>query len=411
MQPKSIGLNLTVKTLAGLEEICAQELQALGARQISTGRRILSCAGDTTLLYRLNLECRTALRVLVPIKTYTATSERSLYHGVRDIEWSRYMPIDGTLYIDVVNQSPRFKNALYLAQVAKDAIVDQFRSTTGRRPSVSKVNPDLRLSIHINPKGKTILSLDSSGDGLHRRGYRSKGGFAPLNEVLAAGMLLLSGFDGERPFVDPFCGSGTLVAEAAMIAAHKAPGMHRHFGFEKWRDFDPTLLQDLRKSLQEKERTPPHPIVGGDLDKDQLRAARSSVEFLGLNDSVVWHQGDFADLVPPAPVPAVVPKTRGPRKKAVATYDGPANWAHLVTNPPYDIRVETDDIVALYQRLGDTLKQNYQGYTAWILSGNREALKRVGLRPSKKIELKNGPLDVLFWRYDLYAGSKRGEEM
>ncbi|MEM7575088.1 MAG: hypothetical protein AAF433_19435 [Bacteroidota bacterium] len=400
-------MNLTVKTLAGLEEICAQELQALGARQISTGRRMLSCAGDTTLLYRINLECRTALRVLVPIKTYTATSEASLYHGVRDIEWSRYMPIDGTLYIDVVNQSPRFKNALYLAQVAKDAIVDQFRSTTGRRPSVSKVNPDLRLSIHVDQKGKTTLSLDSSGDGLHRRGYRGKGGFAPLNEVLAAGMLLLSGFDGERPFVDPFCGSGTLIAEAAMIAARKAPGMNHQFGFQKWKDFDRTLLQDLRKSLQEQERTPPHPIVGGDLDKEQLRAARASLEHLGLEDAVVWHQGDFADLVPPTPVPAVAPKIRGPRKKAAAAYDGPATWAHVVTNPPYNMRVETDDVEALYKRFGDSLKQQYQGYTAWILSGNREALKNVGLRTSQRIELKNGPLDVLFWRYDLYAGSKK----
>ncbi|MEO0625904.1 MAG: THUMP domain-containing protein [Bacteroidota bacterium] len=373
-----IRLNLTIKTLAHLETICSQELQKLGATNIKVGRRMISCQGDLRTLYRINLESRTALRVLVPIKTFTATSEKSLYHGVRDIEWVHYLSVDGNLWIDLVNQSKRFRNSHYLAQVCKDAIVDQFRSTTGKRPSVSKENPQLRLNVHIGQRGNTTLSIDSSGNGLHRRGYRSSGGQAPLNEVLAAGLLILSGYNGDTPFVDPFCGSGTLIAEAATMAARKAPGLNRRFGFEHWKNFDPALYTDLRKSLIENERQPPYPILAGDNDEKQLGLAKSSLTKLGLHQHITWHQGDFEGL------------------------SKPDARSHMVTNPPYEIRLETGDIESLYRRFGDHLKHHFTGCTAWILSGNRPALKRIGLRPSQKIALKNGPLDVDFWKFELY---------
>ncbi|MEM8583244.1 MAG: THUMP domain-containing protein [Bacteroidota bacterium] len=374
-------MDLTIKTLAQLEPVCASELKKLGAKNIKAGRRMISCQADLKTLYRINLESRTALRVLVSIKTFTATSDKSLYHGVRDIEWVHHLSVDGSLWIDVINQSKRFRNSHYLAQKCKDAIVDQFRSTTGKRPSVSKINPELRLNVHIGQRGQTTLSLDSSGDGLHRRGYRSKGGQAPLNEVLAAGLLMLGEFTGDTPFIDPFCGSGTLVAEAALIAAHKAPGLNRRFGFEHWKNFDARMYTDLRKSLIEKERQPPYPIFAGDKDNDQLTLAKSALTKLGLYDYVSWQHGDFESVVPPT---------------------DSSDKGMLVTNPPYDVRIASGDIESLYERLGNHLKHQFKGHTAWILSGNKPALKRVGLRPNKKIALKNGPLDVDFWKFELY---------
>ncbi|MEM6397046.1 MAG: THUMP domain-containing protein [Bacteroidota bacterium] len=373
-----VPVQITIKTLSGLESVLAQELKNFGANAIQLGRRLVRCEGDLRLLYRINLEARTALRVLTPIKRFTATSDKSLYHGVRDIEWVHYLSVDGTLWIDVVNQSKRFRNSQYLAQKCKDAIVDQFRSTTGRRPSVSKENPQLRLNVHINQRGKATLSIDSSGDGLQRRGYRSSGGQAPLNEVLAAGLLMLAGYDGESIFVDPFCGSGTLIAEAALMAARKAPGLNRRFGFEQWRNFDAELYTDLRKSLIQNEQKPPYPILAGDKDEAQLALAKSSLTKLGLYDHVTWHHGDFESL---------------PLSKSQSL---------VVTNPPYDLRVQSGDIESLYQRFGDHLKHNFMGCTAWVLSGNRPALKRIGLKPSEKIPLKNGPLDADFWRFELY---------
>lgn len=380
-----------ITTFAGLEEVLATELQSLGATNIAPGRRFVSCQGDKTFLYRANLELRTAIQVLTQIKQFRANSEQALYDQIRQIDWQPYILPEGKLWIVSNSQSNRHRNTVYLSQIAKDAIVDQFRERTGKRPSVDKNDADLTLHLHISRQNEVSVSLNSSGTGLHRRGYRRSTGGAPLNEVLAAGLLLLAGYEGECPFVDPMCGSGTIVAEAAMIAARRAPGLQRKFGFEKWPDFDPALWASIRQSARERERTPPHPIVGGDEDPVTLRLAKLTLDRTGLLPYVEMQAETFAQLTSPPPV-------------------AEENGGLLVTNPPYEIRLKTGNITELYSMIGDTLKQNWQGYTAWIISGSRDGVKSVGLRSSKKIPLMNGPIEVRYCRYDLYGGSKKSKK-
>ncbi|NJO86554.1 MAG: class I SAM-dependent RNA methyltransferase [Lewinella sp.] len=380
-------MELLVKTMMGLEDVLAAELSALGAVDVSLGHRVVSCQGDLRLLYRANLELRTALRVLVVIATFQSNNERSLYRSLQRTNWSRYLAKDGTLWVDAMSQSERFPNSQYLARLTKDAVVDQFREQTGVRPNVVKDESDLRINLHVAEDGFTTLSLDSSGAGLHRRGYRRQTGEAPLNEVLAAGLLLLAGYRGEQPFVDPMCGSGTIVCEAAMIAARRAPGMGRRFGFQQWPDFDPELLGEIRQLAFEQQRTPPYPIVGADADLLAVPLARVALDRLTLTPFVSLVTADFAALVPPPPTDATVP------------------GGLLLMNPPYELRLKTGDIEHFYQQIGDVLKQQYQRYSAWIFSANREALKRVGLRTSRKIPLMNGPLEARLQRYDMYAGT------
>ncbi|MEM9259956.1 MAG: THUMP domain-containing protein [Bacteroidota bacterium] len=379
-----------ITTLAGLEDLLAAEVAALGGQQISTGRRVVNCQGDKSFRYRANLELRTAVRVLRRVGRFKAHNEQTMYNRLRDIDWSPWLKVDGNLYIDVVTQSERHRNNVYLAQLFKDAIVDQFREKTGERPSVSKDAPDLSLHLHVSRTNEVTVSLNTSGDGLHRRGYRRKTGGAPLNEVLAAGLLLLAEYDGEQPFADPMCGSGTIVAEAAMIAAHHAPGLHRNFGFERWPDFDPGLWSSIRQEALNRKRIPPYPILGGDIDELTVNLAKITIDRTGLLPYVSLKNSAFADLAAP---PAIAEEAGG----------------LLVTNPPYEMRLQTGDILGLYTSIGDILKQNWKGYSAWLISGNPDAVKSVGLRTSKRIPLMNGPIEVRFCRYDLYEGSKKNK--
>lgn len=376
-------MQLIIKTLAGLEEVLAEELTALGADAVEIGKRVVTCAGTNALLYRANLELRTALRVLVPITDFTVRNEEDLYRAVGRVEWSNYLRVDQTLAIDVVTTSARLNHSHFLALKTKDAIVDYFRALKGRRPNVDTQSPDLRLHLHIGSRGECTLSRDSSGEGLHRRGYRSRGGMAPINEVLAAGLLRLAGFDGSTAFVDPLCGSGTLLIEAALMAQDRAPGLDRSFGFERWADFDADLFKDLKNKAKRRVQRVRYPIIGSDRDGRILTIAQENLARLQLLDQVRLVKKPFQTFIPPKP-PGV-----------------------LVTNPPYELRVQTGDIEALYRAFGDVLKQQYAGYTAWVLSANLEALKKVGLRPSRKIHLQNGPLEARFYRYDLYEGSRR----
>ena len=380
-------LSLAIPTLAGLEDVLRAEAEALGLSEVTTGRRVVTARGDTALLYRANLELRTALRVLINIDNFHAEHEQALYDRLRATNWRKYLMPEGSLYVDVVDPSRYFRNAHFIAQLTKDAIVDQFRDKYGTRPSVARSGADLRIHLLISGRGAVTLSVDSSGEGLHRRGYRRRTGEAPINEVLAAGMLKLAGYDGSSPLVDPMCGSGTILAEGAMIAANIAPGLLRSFGFERWPDFDAAEWGSIRQSAFERRRQPAYPILGADIDGVAVAISRATLERANVLSYIELRESDFKDLAPP------------PLAEEASGL--------LVTNPPYELRMQTGDIEAFYSEIGDTLKQWWAGYTAWIISANPAAVKRVGLRTSQKIPLMNGPVEVRFCRYDLYRGSKR----
>ncbi len=365
------------KTLPGLEPVLADELAALGARELVPGVRLVSFRGDQRLLYRVNLWCRTAIRFLRPIRSFTATNERELYRGIAAIDWRPYLDVDGSLAIDPVVHNSFCTHSLYAAQLAKDAIVDQFRGRTGRRPSVDLKDPDLRINLHINQNQVTV-HLDSSGDSLHKRGYRSEASEAPINEVLAAGILSLTGWDGAMPLVDPMCGSGTFVIEAARLARNIAPGILRPFAFERWKDYDRALHSELDKEARAAVRDgPPVEIVGSDRDARVVEIARQNAGRAGVKNAVRIETADFADLSPPAP-PGV-----------------------LVVNPPYDERMKLEAVASFYRGIGDALKRGFDGYTAFVFTGNLEAAKHIGLRSSQRIRLFNGPIECRLVRYEI----------
>lgn len=376
---------LLIKTLAGLEEVLAAECIALGHVDVEVGRRAVSSRTDLAGVYRANLELRTAIRILLPLAEAEVHNEQQLYDFVYAQEWSRYLGKNRTLVVDAITFHPKLDHSHFLALKTKDAIVDQLRDKTGDRPDVDTETPDVRINLHLDALGKATLSLDSSGEGLHRRGYRRVTGEAPLNEVLAAGLVALSGYEGEVPFVDPLCGSGTIPIEAALVATRTAPGLGRRFGFERWLDFDADLFAGVRREAQAKIRSAPHPIIGVDRSDRVLEAAQRNIAAAGLLRSVDLQRSTFQRFQPPA---------------------GPGT---LIANPPYDLRLKTADIGALYQELGDTFKKSYRGYTAWIFSANLEALKRIGLKTSRRIHLFNGPVEARLYRYDLYAGSKKAK--
>ncbi len=379
-------LDLAFPTLAGLEEVLAAELRELGVTDLQTGRRVVTGRGNRELVYRANLEVRTALRVLINIDAFRVDREQELYDRLRATNWRAYLRPEGTLYVDVVDPGRWFRNTHYIAQLAKDAIVDQMRDKYQTRPSVDKGNPDLRIHLRIHGEGEVDLSVDSSGAGLHCRGYRRRTGEAPINEVLAAGMLAIAGYTGEQPFVDPMCGSGTIVAEAVMRATNRPPGLLRSFGFERWPDFDPAEWGSLRQAAMDRIVPLRQPILGADIDGVAIAIARATLDRAGVLPLVELRTSAFADLTP---LPASL-ETPG----------------LLVTNPPYEFRMETGDIEAFYRGIGDTLKQHWTGYIAWLISANARAVKRVGLRTSQKVPLMNGPVETRFCKYELYRGSR-----
>lgn len=379
-------MEIIIKTFAGLEEVLAAELQALGAEDIQILKRAVSCHGNQQLLYRANLELRTALRVLIPITRFQARHEDDLYRAVHRIDWRKYMDVRQTLAIDVVTQSERLNHSHFLALKTKDAIADRFREDTGIRPSVDTLKPHLRIHVHIDGLDDCTISLDSSGDGLHRRAYRTGTGQAPINEVLAAGMVALSGWAGDTPFVDPFCGSGTILIEAAFVAGNIPPGNRRNFGFQQWIDYDRRLWEEVKEQARQRSRPIAVPILGGDRDPRALRTAEENIHAAGLAGKIKLQRANF-DSLTPLPAPAC-----------------------LITNPPYDMRMPQEDVIGLYKSIGDTLKKNFQGYNAWIISAHIEALKHLGLRPARRFHLYNGPLPAKFHGYELYAGSRKIKE-
>lgn len=370
---------LIAKTFMGLEPVLAQELIQLGANNVETGRRMVSFTGDKEMMYRANFQLHTAIRILKPIHTFKARSAEEVYDEIQKIEWSNYLDNKKTFSVNSVVYSEEFRNSRFVTYKVKDAIVDWFREKTGTRPNISVSNPDIRLNIHIAEDDAT-LSLDSSGESLHRRGYRQESVEAPLNEVLAAGMILMTGWKGDTDFIDPMCGSGTIAIEAALIARNISPGVFRkEFAFEKWADFDQELFDTIyNDDSKEKEFT--HHIYGYDIDMKAVNTARINVKAAGLSKEVTIEQADFKDF-------------QTPTEKSI-----------MVTNPPYGERISTPNLLATYKMIGERLKHTFAGNDAWILSYREECFEQIGLKPSIKIPVFNGSLECEFRKYALFDG-------
>jgi len=379
------NFKMIAKTFFGFEEILAKELQLLGAQDVEIGTRAVSFKGDKGFMYKANLSLRTALKILKPIYHFRAFNDQSLYKGIQGIDWSKYLNANQTFVIDSTIHSDHFKHSQFVSQKAKDAIVDQFRDKTGQRPSIDKDFPDLRINIHID-RDQCSVSLDTSGASLHQRGYRVLTNIAPINEVLAAGMLLLSGWNGESDFLDPMCGSGTILAEAAMIACNIPANINRkEFAFEKWNDWDNDLFDQIIDALMKRTRDFRYTMKGYDKAPSAVSKAIDNIRNANLDEFITIEQKNFFDTKK---------ETSGP--------------LHMVFNPPYGERLDID-LERFYREMGDTMKQNYPGTHAWFITANLEALKFVGLKPSRKIKLFNGSLEARFVKYEMYEGSKRAK--
>ena len=376
---------ITAKTLFGLEEVLAKELEAIGASDIEPLNRAVQYTGDQALLYKSNLCLRTALRILKPIATFEVHNEEQLYSMVREIDWSQYLTNNNTFAVNGTANSDRFTHSKYIALKTKDAIVDQFRDRTGIRPNVDTEDPDLWLDVHIYGRTCTI-SLNSSGMTMAKRGYGANRTMAPINEALAAGIVLMTDWDKEMDFIDPMCGSGTFAIEAAMIAANIPPGRYRHFTFEKWNDFDRLLWKNIKQEAEEAITEVKAKIFANDEEEDVVNIAKQNAERAGVGDLVKFSVADFFE-------------TGGGKDQGL-----------IVMNPPYGERLDQEDILDFYEEIGTHLKHYYEGYTAWIISGNLPAIKNVGLKTSRKIPLLNGMIKCKLHKFELYKGSKKVEE-
>lgn len=378
---------LVAKTVFGLEEVCMKELEALGATDIQKHNRAVSFNGDLALIYAANYTVRTALRILIPVKQFEVNNEHELYNEVKKISWEDYIEVDDTFAIDCVLNTEIFNHSQYIAQKTKDAIADRFRDKLGKRPSVDLAQPTLRIHLHIY-QNTCSLAFDSSGESLHKRGYREKTNLAPINEVLAAGLVLLTGWDAQRDFIDPMCGSGTIVIEAAMIAANIPSGTYKaDFGFMRWKKylpFDEPLWQSIKATADAKIKTENiAKVFGGDISHNVARKAKENVKRAHVEHIVQIRNVDMQ------------------------YYEIESDGGVVVMNPPYGERMVLDDLTALYKSIGDTFKQRFTGYDCWLISANMDALKNIGLKPSRKIPIYNGPLECRFVKYEMYRGTKR----
>lgn len=375
-------MKMVAKTQFGLEEVLAEELRNLGATNIEEHNRAVSFEGDKRIMYKVNLYVRTALKILIPLVRFKAINERDLYEEVRRIEWDKYLDVDGTLAIHSSVKSDFFNHSQYISQKTKDAIVDSFRDKYGRRPSVDLMNPDLSLDVHIY-KDDVTISLDSSAESLHRRGYRGENTLAPINEVTAAGMILLTGWDGKGNFVDPMCGSGTLLIEAALYARNiPANRIRQTFGFHRWKDFDAALWDEIKSESEKNIIDADANFIGCDKTYKAIEIARGNVERAGLDEDIKLSNKRFEELIPPT------------------------GGGIVVMNPPYGERLPIDEINAFYKMMGDQLKKNFEGYQAWIISSNVDAMKKIGLAASKRLNLFNGALECKFHKFELYKGTR-----
>jgi putative N6-adenine-specific DNA methylase len=370
------------KTLKGLEEVLATELINLGANNIKIQRRAVEFTGDKALLYKANLYLRTALRILMPIASFKAVTPDDVYEEVKKINWEKFMDLHTTFAIDSTVYSEEITHSKFVSYRVKDGIVDWFREKYDKRPSVSLTNPKLRFNVHISHNNCTIL-LDSSGESLHKRGYRANQTEAPISEVLAAGMLLLADWNGESNFVDPFCGSGTFLIEAALIALNIPPCIYRtSFGFENWKDFDKQLFDEIYQD-DSAEREFEHQIYGYDISRRAISIATDNIKSAGLSKYIKLFV------------------------KSIDDFEIPDGKYLMVTNPPYGERLNPDDLVGIYRSLGSALKHRFAGNTAWVISSERKLLDKIGLKSSIRKDLLNGALECSYNRYDIFEGKRK----
>jgi putative N6-adenine-specific DNA methylase len=376
-------MKLIAKTLYGLEKTLADELVGLGAKDVQQVNRAVIFEGDTSLLYKVNYCARSAMSVLMQVSEFRIRSADDLFKSSLKVNWTDYMDQDQTFSIVPVVSSPMFSHTGYPGLILKDSIADWFRQSTGKRPSVDTKDPDIVLNLHISNDQVTI-SLDSSVIPLYKRGYRKEQGSAPINEVLAAGIVLISGWDAATTFLDPMCGSGTIPIEAAMIASHISPGRYRKsYGFQKWKNYDKDQFAKVKIESEAKAVVPAIKIYGSDISDHAVSIAEDNVKSAGLSDIVSIRKDDFKDV------------------------KGTDNEGIIIMNPPYGERIKTTDAGDLYGMIGSSLKHNFPGYTAWIITSDKESLKQVALKPAMKITLFNGALECVLAKYEMYQGSKK----
>lgn len=378
--------DIVAKTLFGLEEVLKSEIEKIGGTDIEILSRAVKFKGNQAVLYKSNLHLRTAIKILKPIASFIVNNEEQLYRNIKNISWNDYLSENQTFAIDGTTSGEIFKHSKYVALKAKDAIADRFREKTGVRPSVDTENPDLRINIQISGTNCNV-SLDSSGAPLGKRGYRLHQLLAPISENLAAGMILLSGWDKKSNFIDPMCGSGTIPIEAALIAANIAPGRLRSFAFEKWKDFAPFLWKRIKNEAEKQIIPFKGKIFGHDSDVNAVRYSALNAQNAMVEDFIDIDKKDFF-------------------KDEFGFNDG-----IVMINPPYGERLnEEDEIIPMYKEIGNKLKHSYENCSAWIISGNLNAIKFIGLKPSKKIALFNGPIECKFHKFELYKGTKKQKE-
>ncbi|MDO5655378.1 MAG: THUMP domain-containing protein [Flavobacteriaceae bacterium] len=372
---------MQAKTFFGFEEILAREIQQLGGANVKVRNRLVEFDGDTGFLYKANYSLRTAIRILKPIARFKAKDEQELYDRCKEYHWENHIRETATFKIDATVNSPSFKHSHFAALRVKDAIADRFTERKGKRPSVEKFNPDIVVNLHITHNTVT-LSLDSSGEPLFKRGYRQETGKAPLNEVMAAGLLKMAGWDGKGNFLDPMCGSGTLLIEAAMIALNLPAQLHRkHFTFENWKDFDKDLWNKIRSTRLDRVTDFHGKIIGYDINQLMVKVAERNIAAADLSEFIDVKQLNF--------------------------FQSQKEFSPLliIFNPPYDERMEikTQDF---YRKIGDTLKQNYPHTIAWFITSDQNAIREVGLRPETEIKLYNGKIETHFLKYEIYNAGK-----
>jgi len=383
---KSGDFEIKVTTFFGLEEVLEKELHQLGGKDIVPFKRGVSVVGDLGFLYKINLCLHTALKVIIPIVKFEANNEQELYDYIKLIEWERFISNTDTIMIEGVTNSEIFTHSLFVSQKVKDGIVDRFREKTGSRPDVDLIHPAFKVYVHIF-KNEVSLHLDSSGDPLYKRGYRSDINEAPMKEVLAAGLVKLSGWEKHLQLIDGMCGAGTIAIEAALWANNIPPGYYRNeFGFMKWQNFDETLYETIYESSINKIKNEPVEIIANDIDNPTLKKAITNTKNAKVDDVVSCINQSFFDITPT-------------RKGGV-----------IILNPPYGERMPVNEIEKLYKEIGDKLKKDFKGFSAWIISSSPEAIKSIGLRPSRRIHLFNGSLECRFLKFDLYDGSKKASK-
>ncbi|MHA6697455.1 THUMP domain-containing class I SAM-dependent RNA methyltransferase [Chryseobacterium sp. A301] len=378
----SDDLQIQIKTFFGLEELLAEEVKKLGGKNVQIKNRAVNCEGDLGFLYKINYSLRTALKIIVPLFEFQAYNEQKFYDKLYRFPWDKYLKAGQTFAIDSTVYSETFSHSQFITLKMKDAIVDYFRDHFEMRPSVDAKNPDIKFNLHIDREFVTV-SLDSSGDALFKRGYRQDGGEAPLNEVLAAGMLQIAGWDGKGNFLDPMCGSGTLLIEAAMIGMNMPAQLYRKsFAFQNWPNYDAELFKSIKEHRLNRMTPLDGKIVGYDIDSKMLHAAEKNLAAAELQDVIEVRDQDFFES----------------KKELFPLL--------IVFNPPYDERIEITDS-DFYKKIGDTFKTSYPNTLAWLISSDLEAVKKIGLRPSRKVKLFNGKLETRFLQYEMYEGTKK----